>query len=116
MMKKKKSLNINPYILLFSVIAVCGLLSYFIPAGSFERQVVDGKTMVVANSYKTIEANHASIIDIFRAVPYGFIGAAPIIAIILIIGVLLKSMTKRKLYLLQFINLFQDLAQRAAIY
>ena len=89
-MKKKKSLNINPYILLFSVIFVCGLLSYIIPAGSFERQVVDGKTMVVPNSYKVVDPHHASIIDIFRAVPYGFIGSAPVIAIILIIGGTLK--------------------------
>lgn len=85
-MEKKKSFNINPYILLFLVIAICGLLSYIIPAGSFERQVVDGKTMVVANSYTVIEPNRATIIDIFRAIPYGFIGSAPVIAIILIIG------------------------------
>lgn len=85
-MKKKKTFNINPYILLFSVILICGLLSYIIPAGNFEREVVNGKTMVVANSYKVVESHHATIIDIFRAVAYGFIGSAPVIAIILIIG------------------------------
>lgn len=114
MMKKKKSLNINPYILLFSVIAVCGLLSYFVPAGSFERQVVDGKTMVVANSYKTIEASHASIIDIFRAVPYGFIGAAPIIAIILIIGGTLKIYDKTEAIPLAIYKLISRLGTKSS--
>lgn len=113
-MKKKKSFNINPYILLFSVIFVCGLLSYVIPAGSFERQVVEGKTMVVPNSYKVVDPHHASIIDIFRAVPYGFIGSAPVIAIILIIGGTLKIYDKTEAIPLAIYKLISKLGTNSS--
>ncbi|MDR7871516.1 MAG: TRAP transporter large permease subunit [Tissierellaceae bacterium] len=84
--KQKKNINLNPFVLLFLVIAVCGIASFFVTPGTFEREVIDGRTVVVPNSFHVLEKNPISVFDIFRAVPQGLIGSSSIIFLILIVG------------------------------
>ena len=72
-------------LLLFLVAAAC-MLTYVIPAGSFERQEVDGRTEVVNGSYQQVTQSPVSPVEIFRAVPDGMIAGAEIIFYIFIVG------------------------------
>lgn len=83
---KKNHKNLNPYVLLFLVIALCGIISFIITPGTFEREVVDGRTIVVPNSYHTVQRENISFFDIFRAVPEGLKGSGSVVFLILIVG------------------------------
>ncbi|MBU5484832.1 YfcC family protein [Clostridium sp. MSJ-11] len=83
---KKKKININAFVLIFSVIIVCAIASYFVSPGAFERQVVDGRTIVVPGSFHETSRSPLSLFDIFRAVPNGLIGASNVVFLVLIVG------------------------------
>lgn len=53
--EKKKREIVHVYVLLFAMCIVVALLTYVIPAGSYERETVDGQTIVVAGSYQLEE-------------------------------------------------------------
>ncbi|MEW8972917.1 MAG: TRAP transporter large permease subunit [Tissierellaceae bacterium] len=84
--KKKERGNINPYVLLFCVIAICGIASYFVTPGAFEREVVNDRTVVVPGSYHSVEKTPIAPFDILRAIPHGLIGSASVVFLILIVG------------------------------
>jgi uncharacterized ion transporter superfamily protein YfcC len=78
----------HSYVLIFVLIVIAALATYVLPAGSFER-VVDkatGRTLVVANSFKSVESNPASFLDLFRSIPKGMTDSGWIIFLIFIIG------------------------------
>lgn len=76
--KKKKSKVINPFVLIFMVVAVCGLLSFIITPGT----LVDG--IYTALPKNTFDFNN--VFNIFRAVPYGLKDSANIMILILVVG------------------------------
>lgn len=79
----------HPVVLIFFIIVLMALLSYILPAGSFERTLVDGRERVIPGSYQiTPEADPVSFLDMFRAIPQGFIDAAHIIFIVLSSGIM----------------------------
>ncbi|MEG1048918.1 MAG: AbgT family transporter [Oscillospiraceae bacterium] len=77
-MKDKKSFQINPFVLIFAVIAICGLLTFVITPGT----LVDGVyTALPKNVF-----NFNNVFNIFRAIPYGIKDSANIVILILIVG------------------------------
>lgn len=86
--KKKKLQFPNTYVLLFSVAILMAILSYIIPAGSFERIMDEatGRTAVVADSFTFIDATPTTL-KILLSSPYvGFLDCVDIIALLLIMG------------------------------
>lgn len=77
-MKEKKSFKLNPYVLIFAVIAICGLLTFIITPGTLENGVY---TALPKN-----ELNFNNLFNIFRAIPYGIKGSASIVILILVVG------------------------------
>lgn len=77
-MEKKKGLNLNPFVLIFSVIAVCGILTFVITPGT----LVDG----VYTALPRNAVNFNNIFNIFRAIPYGIKGSVSIVILTLIVG------------------------------
>lgn len=73
-------------IILFSITIIASVLSYVIPAGEFDREEIDGTTVVVEGTYKTIESSPPGIFDVFLSVPQGMIEGASIIFFILLVG------------------------------
>ena len=58
MLKKKKGITLpHIYILLFSIIVVCTILTWILPAGEFDRVVNEatGRTVAVAGTFHTVE-------------------------------------------------------------
>ncbi|NRB82268.1 MAG: YfcC family protein [Winogradskyella sp.] len=68
--------------LLFVIILVVTGLTYIIPAGTYERVLLEGRNAVVPGSYKTITSTPISFLDMFRAIPLGFKTAAEVIFIV----------------------------------
>ncbi|WP_299839534.1 TIGR00366 family protein [uncultured Tenacibaculum sp.] len=82
--------------MLFGIIIFITLLTYVLPAGMYERVIVNGRSTVVPNSYKTITSTPIGILDMFKAIPLGFKAAVEIIFIVLAGGIMFGFMDKTK--------------------
>ena len=82
--------------MLFGIIVLVSVLTYFIPAGSYERVLIDGRNRVVPNSYQTITSTPIGLLDMFKAIPLGFKAASEIIFIVLAGGIMFGFMEKSK--------------------
>lgn len=82
--------------MLFGIILFVTLLTYILPAGMYERVLVNGRSTVVPNSYKVIPSTPIGIFDMFKAIPLGFKAAVEIIFIVLAGGIMFGFMDKTK--------------------
>ncbi|MCG9658069.1 AbgT family transporter [Vibrio mediterranei] len=77
----------DPMVLIFGILVATYLLTFIVPAGVFERAVVDGRTTVVPESFTYLQdAPSVHFFDIFVAIPKGLISAAPYLFIVFIAG------------------------------
>ncbi len=82
--------------MLFGIIVLVTILTYILPAGTYERVLVDGRSTVVPDSYTTITPTPVNILDMFKAIPLGFRDAVPIIFIVLAGAIMFGFMEKSK--------------------
>ncbi len=82
--------------MLFGIIVLVSILTYVLPAGTYERVMVGGKSTVVPNSYKTITSTPIGFFDMFKAIPLGFKAAVEIIFIVISGGIMFGFMEKSK--------------------
>lgn len=76
--KEKKSLSINPFVLIFSVVVVAGLMTFIIQPGVLENGAY--------TSLPKNKINFNNLFNIFRAIPYGIKGSSSIVILILVVG------------------------------
>lgn len=76
----------NTYLLIFSLLVIIAALTWIIPGGKYDRMVVDGREVVVQNSFKYIKNDPQGLFAIFIAPLKGFVEAAMIIGFVLIVG------------------------------
>ncbi len=84
--KKKKWGIPHTYAIIFLIIILATLATYFIPAGEYDRIEIDGREVVVENSYSSVEQQPVSFFDMFISVPNGMQEGARIIFYIFIVG------------------------------
>lgn len=84
--KNKRALNINAFVLLFCVIVIAAVLTYFLPAGEYERIEENGRTLVVPGSFQYTESSPVGFLDIFNNIHIGMVNGAGIIFFVLIVG------------------------------
>ncbi|MBQ7795833.1 MAG: YfcC family protein [Lachnospiraceae bacterium] len=84
-MKKQKK-PLNSVALLFFMIIAAAILTYLIPAGSYERMEVEGRMVVDPDSFTWRESSPAGLLDIFVAVPSGMTEAANLLVLAMLIG------------------------------
>ncbi|NKI32185.1 YfcC family protein [Croceivirga thetidis] len=102
-MEKSKAKNL-PFLnriphaitMLFNIIVLVSILTYILPAGAYERVLVNGRNTVVPNSYEIIPSTPIGILDMFKAIPLGFKAAVEIIFIVLAGGIMFGFMEKSK--------------------
>ncbi len=82
--------------MLFGIICLVSLMTYILPAGLYERILVDGRQQVIPGSYHTVDATPIGLLDLFRCIPLGFNAASDIIFIILASGIMFGMMEKSK--------------------
>lgn len=90
----KKLIIPHALTLLFVIILLVSTLTHIIPAGKFERVLMEGRNRVIPNSYAVIQNTPVSFFDIFKAIPLGFKTAVNIIFIVLAGGIMFGIMEK----------------------
>ena len=81
MLKKKKGITLpHIYVLLFSIIVVCTILTWILPAGEFDRVVNEatGRTVAVAGTFHTVEQSPVGIFQMFQAIYNGMCDAGSV--------------------------------------
>lgn len=68
------------------VLILFTLLTWIVPSGEYAREVIDGRTVVMAGTYESVDSNPQSIGDLLVAPIKGFVGAGHIIAFVLLVG------------------------------
>lgn len=92
---KKKGKGLNSYVVIFAVIAVMAVLTWFIPGGQYE---LDENGYAIAGTYSALPANPQGIWDVITAPIVGMVGSSAVsgaISIslyILLFGSFLKMM------------------------
>ncbi|SDY60623.1 YfcC family protein [Tindallia californiensis] len=78
----------HSYVLFFYIIIFVTILTYFVPAGSFERSTDEntGITYVLEHSYKVTEQKPVSPFGMFEGILEGMLDAADIIFFVFIVG------------------------------
>ncbi|MCX8105742.1 MAG: YfcC family protein [Ignavibacterium album] len=85
--KKKFRLKVpNTYLLIFSLLVLIAAMTWFIPGGKYERMLMNGREVVVPNSFKYVDSHPQGIFDLFISPLKGFVEAALIIGFVLIVG------------------------------
>ena len=82
--------------MLFGIIILVTILTYIIPAGTYERILVDGRNAVIPDSYKVIPSTPIGLLDMFKAMPLGFKAASEIIFIVFAGAIMFGFMEKSK--------------------
>jgi len=92
----------HPMAMIFYILLVAAVMTLFVPAGSYERELVDGRERVISNSFSYIDGGDGfsvgSAIDFFFsiivAIPKGLVNAGPYLFIVFIAGGLFQVMKK----------------------
>ncbi|WP_028778310.1 YfcC family protein [Shimazuella kribbensis] len=82
----QKTKEINVFVLLTIVLAIALILTYILPAGEYSRTEVDGRSIVVPNSYKHVDSASLNLMDFAGSFHKGMVEAGDIIFFVLIIG------------------------------
>jgi len=72
--------------MIYSIVIVMAIMTWIVPGGEYQREVKDGRTLVVAESFTYIENQPQGIDAILLAPIRGFIEAAQIIVFLFVIG------------------------------
>lgn len=73
----------HPLIMLFGIVVLITLMTYLLPAGTYERVEVNGRMRVIPGSFAVIDSQPVGFLDMFRAFPAGYKVASPVIFICL---------------------------------
>ncbi len=76
----------NTYILIFSILIFIAVLTWILPGGNYLRSVVNGKEVVVPNSFQFGVSKPQGLFALFIAPLKGFVEASMIIGFVLIVG------------------------------
>ena len=82
----KSSPQFDTLILIFAVVALVAAATWVVPGGEYQRQVKEGKTLVVPDSFAYVAGEPQGIGALLMAPVRGFIEAAHIIAFLFVIG------------------------------
>jgi len=85
-MAGKAHFSFNTLFMIFAMVVIVAALTWIIPGGEYQRQEVEGKTLVIANSFTAVESRPQGIGAVLMAPLLGFMAAAKIIGFCFIIG------------------------------
>ncbi len=83
--------------MLFGMVVLATLLSYILPAGLFERELVDGRQRVIPGTFHTIPQTSVGLLDMFVAFSKGFKAASDIMWVVFASGIMFGILDKTKM-------------------
>ncbi len=84
----------NALVLLFGIMLLMMVLTWLIPAGEFERTLIDERTVLIPGSFQFIESSSQSPFDVLLALPQAFLDTASIVFFLFITGGSFKLVTE----------------------
>ena len=87
----------HPVAMLFGIIILATLMSYLLPAGLYERELIDGRQRVIPNSYSLIDATPIGIMGMLNALSKGFKISSDIIFVVFAGGIMFGMLEKSKM-------------------
>ena len=82
----KKAFSFNTLAMIFSVVVLVAVATWFVPGGEYQREVKEGRTLVVPGSFTYLSSQPQGIGAVLTSPVRGFMQAAHIIAFVVIIG------------------------------
>lgn len=76
----------NTFVLLFAILAMIALSTWFVPGGQYDTVMVDGKPRVDPATFHYVASNPQGFVALMMAPIKGFVEAAQIIGFVLIVG------------------------------
>lgn len=76
----------HPFYALLVILVLASLLANIVPSGKYERQVVNGRTVVIADSYHQVEKQYVGVSTFFLSFYHGFKNASGLMALIFFAG------------------------------
>jgi uncharacterized ion transporter superfamily protein YfcC len=76
----------NTFVLLFAILALIALATWFIPGGKYDTHLVDGKQLIDPASFHYVESAPQGLVALMKAPIKGFVEAAQIIGFVLVVG------------------------------
>jgi uncharacterized ion transporter superfamily protein YfcC len=76
----------NTFVLLFSLLAMIALATWFVPGGKYETMLVNGKTVIDPDSFHYVTSAPQGFVALMMSPIKGFVEAALIIGFVLIVG------------------------------
>ncbi|NJK83541.1 MAG: YfcC family protein [Saprospiraceae bacterium] len=83
-------------VLLFGIVLLVAAMTYLVPAGKYERVVVEGRNVIMPNSYQTMPNTPVGLLEMFKAIPLGFKTAVEIVFIVLAGGIMFGVLESSK--------------------
>lgn len=85
-LRKRKFNMPSTLTIIFLLIVLMAALTWIVPSGSFEREDIEGRSVVVAGTYEEVSSNPQGVTEVFTAPINGFIDAAEVVGFVLIVG------------------------------
>ncbi|MCX6137918.1 MAG: TIGR00366 family protein [Ignavibacteriales bacterium] len=82
----KPKFQFNTLVMIYAVVVLVAAATWIVPGGEYKREVKDGKTLVLPNSFAVVPNTPQGIGAILTAPIKGFIQSAQIIAFLFVIG------------------------------
>ena len=84
--QEKRQKSINAFVIVFGVIVACWVLSFFIAPGAFDREIVNGRTIVVPNSFHPTEKVYLGPQAIFQSIPSGLSSSGSMMFLVMLVA------------------------------
>lgn len=81
----EKEVN-HPFLSLVIMVIVAAIATYFIPAGEFERVVMNGRTVIDPDSYTLLSSNPTTLASFFESFFKGFKSASGVMGVVVFVG------------------------------
>lgn len=82
----KKHIFSNTLVMIYAVVLLVAAATWILPGGEYQREVRDGRTLVVPASFTDVPSNPQGLAAVLAAPVKGFIQAAQVIAFLFVIG------------------------------
>lgn len=96
MEKKKKGWELNAFVIILAIMLLCAILTWIIPAGSFERvyDELTGRELVIPGTFQSMEGDPVGPIQFITSIFTGFVDAADIMFFIIFASCYVFLLTK----------------------
>jgi len=82
----KKGFQFNTLAMIYAIVVIVAVLTWFVPGGEYKREMKDNKTLVVPGSFTYVKNDPQGLGALVQAPIKGFISASEIIVFLFVIG------------------------------